>query len=306
MSELRPFLQACWRACCQRARRPVEGVLVEKSLAVSVAERALRNAAIDAEDPSQPKFLAAALEETGRHASGTVAAERTSSADPQRHHDPADPRYPENLDLDRLQRHDADRGFHDSEWNQLPSLLRPLAYAQLAKKDIRPPDAEDLFLEILTELARPRGSDNRAPITDLTVFEEIVPYQSRMLQFRSIDFHRRRSALRNQTNTGPSLDALADDPDRPMQFADPGTEGGAPPRFEEIYAQCEEALEPDEWRLVFDLYVAQSVTIQDLVDDPEFTDTLGLKSGASASTRRRAINARIETALEKLRDCLLP
>ena len=91
-----------------------------------------------------------------------------------------------------------------------------------------------------------------------------------------------------------------------MQFADPATATHAWPRFEQIHAQCEEALTPAEWTLVFELYVAQTVTIQDLVDDERYCASLGVKPGASASTRRRAVNAMIESALEKLRECLLP
>jgi len=267
----------------------------------------LRNIAVETAGPPEvSKFLAAALREAAEHSSATVATERTCEADPNRHHDPADARYPENLNLDELQRQHPERGFDRPEWNKLPDLLRPLAFAQLGKKDIKGPDAEDLFLEILTELARERGSDSKAPITDLTLFEEIVPMQARMLQFRSIDWHRRRSAQKNQTNTGPSFDALSDDPNRPLQFADPSTATSATPKFEQIYSQCREALEPDEWKLVITLYVAQSATVQELVEDGDFCESLGVKSGASPSTRRRAINARIEAALEKLRECLMP
>ncbi|MGB1130220.1 MAG: hypothetical protein ACPG4K_09220 [Haloferula sp.] len=307
MVGLRPFLESCWRSCWHRARRPVEGVLVDRELASQLAERAMRNVAVGtAGPPESSKFLAAALEETRSHSRQTIASERTRDKDPQRHHDPADTRYPANLDLDELQKQHPSRGFDRPEWNQLPDLLRPLAFAQLGKKDIGGPDAEDLFLEVLSELARERGSDGKAPITDLTLFEEIVPMQTRMLQFRSIDWHRRRSTQKNQTNTGPSFDALSDDPDRPMQFADPSTGSGAPLKFEQIYAHCKEALEPEEWELVITLYVAQTATVQDLVQDDDFCQALELKPGASDSTRRRAINTRLESALEKLRECLMP
>lgn len=280
---------------------------MDPELASQIAARALRNIAVETDGaPETSKFLAAALRETAAHSSTSVATERTREADPHRYHDPTDTRYPENLNLDELQRQHPERGFDRPEWNKLPDLLRPLAFAQLGKKDIKGPDAEDLFLEILTELARERRSDHKAPITDLTLFEEIVPMQTRMLQFRSIDWHRRRSAQKNQTNTGPSFDALSDDPDRPLQFTDPSTDTGASPKFEQIYTQCREALEPDEWRLVITLYVAQSATVQDLVEDDEFCASLDIKPGASPSTRRRAINARLEAALEKLRECLMP
>lgn len=307
MAGLRPFLESCWSSCWHRARRPVEGVLVDRALASQLAERALRNIALEtAGPPESSKFLAAALKETVIHSCGMVASERTHMDDPQRHHDPSDTRYPANLNLDELQQQHPSRGFDRPEWNQLPDLLRPLAFAQLGKKDISGPDAEDLFLEVLSELARERRSDGKAPITDLTVFEEIVPMQTRMLQFRSIDWHRRRSTQKNQTNTGPSYDALSDDPDRPMQFADPTSSAGASPKFEQIYAHCKEALDPEEWQLVIALYVAQTATVQDLVQDDDFCQTLDLKPDASASTRRRAINARLEAALEKLRECLMP
>lgn len=307
MDRLRPFLESCWRASWHRARRPVEGVLVDRDLAARIAERALRNLAIGAEGKlDSSKFLAATLRETALHSKTTVSQERSSESDPQRHHDSADNRYSRNLNLDELQKQHPERGFDRPEWNHMPEVLKPMAFAQLAKKDLSGPDAEDLFLEVLTELARERGSDKKAPITDLTVFEEIVPMQTRMLQHRSIDLHRRRSSQKNQTNTGPSFDALSDDPDRPMQFADPSTGAGASLKFEQIYIQCQEALEPDEWQLVFTLYVAQSATVQDLVEDKDFSRSLHLKPGASPSTRRRAINAKIEIALEKLRECLLP
>lgn len=268
-----------------------------------IAERVLRNLAQD-DPPPRSRFLAEALEECARASLATVARERRDATDPQRHRDPEDQRYPANLDLDRLQAHDAERGFHDREWNQLPAVLKPLAFAQLGRKGITASDAEDVFHETLAEFARERARDGKAPITDISVFEEIVPLQSRMLQFRAIDWIRRRSTLKNQPNTGESFDAMVDDPDRPVQFADPRSDG--PPSFEEIYRHCHEALKPAEWDLLVQLYIARSATIQDLIHDPEFCATLDLKPGASASTRRRAVNARLETALSKLRKCLTP
>ena len=63
MSDLRSFLQSAWHACCRRARRPVEGVLVDPALAARIAERALRNLAVElSSPPPPPRFLAAALE----------------------------------------------------------------------------------------------------------------------------------------------------------------------------------------------------------------------------------------------------
>lgn len=299
------LLEICWNACWQVARRPVEGVLVPEERAREALERVLRNLALDYEElPAESEFTARGLAETREALRGIVAGARREAGDPQLHHDPEDRRYEKNLNLDRLQKQHPERGFSDREWNHLPPVLRPLAFARLGRKGIQGTDAEDVFNDTLVELVKERDGDKGAPILDLTVFEEIVPLHTRIVGFRAVDWYRRRSAKKNQPNTGESFDQMTDDPDRPVQFADPGSEDDAPMSFEQIYKDCEEALEPEEWQLVFTLFVAQSATVTDLVRDDDFCAKLSLKPGASGSTRRRAIEERVETALGKLRNSM--
>lgn len=280
----------------------MEGVLVAEDRAREALERVLRNLALDYEElPSEAEFTARALQETREALRTIVAGERREGSDPQLHHDPEDRRYEKNLDLDRLQKQHPERGFADREWNHLPPVLKPLAFARLNKKGIQGADAEDVFNDTLVELVREREGGKGAPILDVTVFEEIVPLHMRIVGFRAVDWYRRRGALKNQPNTGNSFDEMTDSEDRPVQFADPGSEDDAPMGFEQIYKECEEALEPEEWELVFTLFVSQSATVTDLVRDDEFCGKLALKPGASGSTRRRAIEERVATALEKLR-----
>jgi len=294
-------LKRCWKACWHRARRPVEGVLVTEEQASLIAEQAIRNVAIDySAFPSEAEFTARALEEAAEATRRLVAEQRRADRDPQVHHDPSDRRYAQNLDLDRLQHRDAADGFNDREWNRLPDLLRPLALATLGRKGIRGPDAEEVFNDTLVELARERESDHRAPILDPTVFEEIIPLHTRIVSFRAVDWYRRRSALKNQPNNGESFDALTDDPDRPVQFEDPHSDPGST-TFEQIYKECREALTSDEWELIFTLYVGQSVTIGELIEDPSFCRRFGIKTKASSSTKRRILNELIQVALEKIR-----
>jgi len=298
-------LERCWQACWTRARRPIEGVLISEDEAAHIAEQCIRNISLDYEEfPSEAEFTAKALEEAARATRELVAEKRRKVADPQVHHDPEDARYERNLDLDRLQRFDPNRGFQDREWNGLPDLLRPLALATLSRKGIRGHDADEVFNDTLVELTRERGSDQRAPILDPTVFEEIIPLHTRIVGFRAIDWYRRRSTLKNQPNTGESLDALHDDPNRPVQFED---HDAAPDKinFERIYHECQEALEPAEWDLIYTLFVAQASTIQDLIEERDFCARHGLKPSASNSTRRRVLNERIEGALEKIRESLV-
>ncbi|WP_193214524.1 sigma-70 family RNA polymerase sigma factor [Luteolibacter marinus] len=296
-------LEKCWEACWHRARRPVEGVLVPEQQASEIAERVMRNLALDFEAlPPEAEFAARVIQETASVTRELVAEKRRREANPQIHHDPEDRRYQQNLDLDRLQSIHPESGFNDPEWNRLPQILRPLALSTLTRKGIKGADAEDVFSDTLVELVRERESSHSAPILDPTVFEELIPLHARIVQYRAIDWYRRRGALKNQPNAGESLDALSDDPDHPLQFED--SAGGAI-RFETIYQECREALTATEWQLIYTLYVSQSATIQDLIQNDRFCDQLGIKPGASLSTRRRAIGEMVEEALEKIRENLV-
>lgn len=296
-------LEKCWEACWHRARRPVEGVLIPEERAVEIAERVMRNIALDFQEvPPEAEFTARVIQETSETTRDLVAGERRKRADPQLHHDPDDRRYSQNLDLDRLQRADPERGFQDPEWNRLPQVLRPLALATLSRKGIKGADAEDVFSDTLVELVRERENSRSAPILDPTVFEELIPLHARIVQFRAIDWFRRRSALKNQPNAGESFDALTGDPDRPLQFEDGAADTIS---FEKIYNECREALSAVEWQLVYTLYVAQTATVQDLIQNDRFCAKLGIKPGASTSTRRRVIAEMVEEALEKIRENLV-
>ncbi len=298
-------LERCWQACWTRARRPVEGVLISEEEAERIAEQAIRNVSFEFDSfDDEAAFTARALEIAGEATRELVAEKRRQDADPQLHHDPEDRRYERNLDLDRLQRHDPSQGFSDREWNHLPDLLKPLALRTLHRKGITGHDAEEVFIDSLVELARIRSSDSRAPILDPTVFEELIPLHMRIVGFRAIDWRRRRTTLKNRPNEGDSFDALTSDPERPVQFEDPSMDPDAP-TFEHIYKQCRELLEADEWDLVYTLFVAQSATIQELIEERGFCRRYGLKPSASASTRRRVLNDRIQGALAKIRKSLV-
>ncbi len=298
-------LQRCWKACWHRARRPIEGILVSEEQATAIAEQVIRNVSLDYDEfPTEAEFTARALEETAEATRQLVARERRERSDHQLHHDPEDRRYDQNLNLDRLQRRDPEKGFHDSEWNRLPTVLRPLALATLTRKGIKGPDADDVFNDTLVELVREREGSGRSPILDPTVFEELIPLHARIVGFRSIDWYRRKGALKNQPNTGDSLNALADNSDHGMQFED----RSADPQnntFERIYKECRESLTPAEWELIFILFVNQSATVQDLIGEEDFCAKLGIKSNVSGSTRRRVLSELVEVALEKLRKNLI-
>jgi DNA-directed RNA polymerase specialized sigma24 family protein len=278
---------------------------VPEDEASKIAEQVIRNIAIDCLDgpESEADFTAKVLDEASSATRSIVAEQRRSISDPQVHHDPEDRRYEQNLDLDRLKKKDPERGFQDREWNRLPDILRPLAFATLSRKGIKGHDAEDVFNDTLVELVREREDGRGAPIMDPTVFEELIPLHARIVGFRAVDWYRRRGTLKNKPNAGASLEEMTDNPDGGYQFEDKSVDPEKP-TFESIYEECRDALSASEWDLIFRLYVAQSHTIQDLIKDNDFCVRAGIKASASGSTRRRVLAAQVEAALEKIKEHL--
>ncbi|NNC90803.1 MAG: hypothetical protein HKN82_20295 [Akkermansiaceae bacterium] len=302
------FFEKVWRASFLRARRPVEGVLLDESAARDITEDVFdRLLSRFPRKPPESEFTSEALELAADEARARVAAARRDAKDPQRHHDPSDRRYDRNLDLDLLQDHDGKHGFREPEWTKLDPLLRPFGFQVLARKGIKSHNAEDVFVDTFAELARPKSSGKQAPIETIRVFEEIIPLFTRMLQFRAIDWRRRQSTLKNQPNVQHSYEELTEAEDHAMQFEDPGAGPAATVgdlTFDEIYKQCEECLDEFEWELVFTIYVAQTATMGEIIDDPAVLPKLGLTPKDSTSKRRRVLNDHLEPALQKLAKCL--
>jgi hypothetical protein len=302
------FFERVWRATFRRARQPVEGARLPESAAREIVEDVFdRLLSRYRQMPRESEFASEALElaaETSRH---RISAERRDQRDPNLHHLPEDRRYERNLDLDRLQKRDADNACTDREWNGLDPDLRPIRFHLLQRKGILGQDAEDVYIETFTELARLRSSDQRAPIETILLFEESIPLFSKMVQFRSIDWRRRRGAQKNQPNTQHSIEELTEREDHAMQFEDrrssPASQVGEL-SFDEIFRQCEECLSPFEWELVFILYVAQSATMGELIENEAILTRLELKKRDSTSKKRRILNEHLERALKKLAHCL--
>lgn len=302
------FFERTWRAAFRRARRPVEGIQLPDSDAQAIVEDVFdRLLHRFRKMPSESEFTSEAMELATVSARHQVATRRREQTDPQLYHVTADRRYAANLDLDHLQQRDTDNAFTSRTWTDLDPLLRPLAFHLLQRKGITGADAEDVYNETFAELARLRSSDQRAPIETIMLFEELIPFFSKMVQFRSIDWMRRRGALKNKPNTQHSIEELTEREDHAVQFEDIGATPTADLNdlpFDELYRQCEEALSPFEWELVFMIYVSQSATMGEALEMKPILSQLGLKSRDSSSKKRRILNDHLESSLKKLAHCL--
>jgi len=302
------FYERTWRAAFRRARSPGEGTLLPDAEAQAIVEDVFDRLLTRFQQmPAEAEFTSEAIEtaiDASRH---HIASQRLAQGDPNLYHNPEDRRYPANLKLDQLQKRDSDDAFSSREWNSLDPLLRPLCFHLLQRKGITGADAEDVYNETFAELARLRTSDQRAPIESISLFEEIVPLFSKMIQFRSIDWMRRRGAQKNQPNTQSSIEELTEREDHAMQFEETGSNPHSSAdelSFDQIYRQCEDALSTFEWELVFTIHVSQSATMGDILEKDHILSELGLKSRDSTSKKRRILNDTLEAALKKLALCL--
>lgn len=300
-------IEKAWQACLAKALRPVEGVLLDRTIAADLAER-LINQELDSSSPleSEPSLVAHLIKCVTQSSKETVAHERLEFQDDNKHHDLNDQRYERNLSLPQLQKRNQDGEFNDPEWNKLLGFLKPFGHNELHKKGVQHQDAEDVYSETFAELIREK-TDKAAPISRLTVFEEIIPLFVRMIQFRGLDWIRSRHAKKNQPNTQESIEDLASEERGNRQFEDTretALGGDHPLSFEAIYYQCQEVLTPFEWQLIFSLYVSENATMGELLEDEKILQRLNLNKDDSSSTKRRRLNEQLDTTLTKLRSNL--
>lgn len=302
------LLLQVWNAMLARLQRPVEGVLLPVQKAQKIGEPLFhRILDLSGPDPDDAAFSAEALRAAAVESKETVAEERKLRKDQECFRDPEDDRYERNLNLPDLQAGVSGGSLRHAEWAELDQFLRPFAAPQFRKKNISVDDADEIYNSTLAYLAHQGGKLGKAPIEKIKVFEELIPNFCRLISLRSIDWLRRRFAKKAAPESLTSIEALvtetgsqvelrdhtASDPDEPMTW-----------RFEEIYAQCREVLTPVEWSLIFKIYIAQTHSVKDLVQDEREVTALGLEASQSASTLRRRVDDILKPALAKLADAL--
>jgi len=235
-----------------------------------------------------------------------VASARLESGDPERYHDPEIRFYERNLDLAELQKRSPDGSFNAAEWAGLPDVLRGRAMAILRRCGVQDADCEDVFVDCLAVLAKVREQDGQAPIEKLTVFEEVVPFFSTMVHNRGVSWLRKLSAQKNRPNN-PAYGESLDDPDKHLTPASGGEHGDEPwngVTFDRMFEACRECLSELEWHILTALFVEANVTRGDLAEDPQVMQMMGVKEASSLGNRRRHLNKHMESALEKLGNCL--
>ncbi|MDB4265493.1 hypothetical protein N9891_01945 [bacterium] len=307
-AESKSLLLQVWNSMLVRLQRPVEGILVPLPVAQKIGEPLLHQL-MDSHGDSleEAQFSAEALRVAAEESKELVAGERSTSHDSERYRDPEDRRYERNLNLTHLQKEDKLGCFNHSEWTALDRFLRPFSASQFRKKNIAPDDADEIYNSTLAYLAHKQEKKSKAPIQHLKVFEEIIPNFCRLISLRSIDWLRRHLSKKARPDSLTSLDAMTSEEGTQVELVDHHASDPDEPatwRFEEIYRQCRELLTPNEWSLIYKIYIAQTHSVKDLVLDQREIVQLGLDPSQSPSTLRRRIDDLLKPALIKLADAL--
>ena len=292
---------------CAKIRRPLSGVLLPDALVVagarSVFDDFLRTFS---ELPARGEIGSFLTGRARQRSLDLVAEARAESGDPDLYRDPDEPQfYEHNLHLERLQQRTADNRYESPEWGELPPVLKGRALAVLRRCGVPEDACEDVFVDCLAVLATVRVKDGTAPIDQLTIFEEVVPLFTTMVHNRGVSWLRKQSAQKNRPNN-PAFGESLDDPDR---FIAPASQaaGGDPFEgltFERMHASCSDCLSELEWHILTALFVEANVTRGELSDDPEVMRMMGVKASSSLGNRRRHLNKHLESALDKLGNCL--
>ncbi len=294
-----------WRVVCTKAARPLGGVCLPAERVEAIATRVF-DEFLETFDELPPKgemsafFSGAArreaLEETARC--------REKSSDPDVFHEPEHALSENNLVLAGLQERSESGEYEGADWENLPAILRPRGASILRRQGVPEADIEDVFMECLALLVKPRPSDGQTPIEMITVFEEIGPLFTTMTHNYGVSWVRKQSTQRNRPNH-PSYAESIDDPDRKAPPpADRDSGPWADLTFDRIYCACGDCLDELQWHILTALFVEANVTRGDLASDPWVLDKMGVDESASMGKKRRFLNQHLQSALDQLGNCL--
>lgn len=301
------WIDELWPLVCQRAMRPLGGVLLDKSASGAIAAEVFSD--FLEEFPQRPGAWESVLHWlTSRVrplALASVAEERRRRGDWQVFRDPQKAVWEKNPDFDALRTRSQDGALLSREWDRVAPILWKGSQPVYMRLGIGEEDARDIQNETLAELTR--ANKTGGALEKLLVFEELPKFFATMIERRTISWLRKASAQKRRP-VNPAYSERLDDPDSATarQLTDPrnGSAGGGSPwanaGFDRIRKACGKALTDFEWHLIEMLFVEASHTRGDLAADAWVLEQLGIPASASESKRRRHLNLIIDESLARL------
>lgn len=299
-AERENLLELVWPHVWRKTHRPIAGILLE-------AEECTKRAAIVLQDQfdflSSCERLDVAIPRLQQIASKLTTAwlrgHRDQSKDQDHGRDRELTRWAKNPWFTKLRQRSADGSFESKEWDSAEPILWQRSILIWKKLNIREDDARDVYMETLTDFLKPR--DEGCPLAAMELFEELPRLFSTVAERRGISWIRKQTALKNRPNHRAHAVSIDDeDTGVARSLTQDQKRDWGQLSFEEIRAACGEVLSEVEWYLLDAVYVKQSHTRNQLVDDPEMQEWLGIDASASLSTRQRQLNVLLADALARL------
>lgn len=292
-----PDWSAFWRFGACWAGRPVMGLILPGSERMKVMLRVMEDF-MEAHPalPGEVQTYVFIQSHAVQHALNATRAARLASGQPDLWHDPQHRGTTPVIDLAELQQRE-----NSSRWNDVLTQMRPRALGLLKGQGVDEHDAEDLFAEAIAGMVKPR-QNGTAAVHDLIVYEQLPPLFLSIVRRRLVNHIRHRHADKREVGATTSLDdeisglddhtfstwaANAADPMHGLTLA-------------RLAQECAHKLTALQQRILSTLYVEESATYMEVANAPWFAQAMNLKSGVSDATRRRALDAQHDGALDLL------
>lgn len=294
------WLEMVWPQVWRKSHRPVPGVVLPNDDTTRLAAITLQGqfdylSECTKLDEAMPRLQQTAAKE----AAVWLSKHRDQSRDQDFARDRECCRWPKNPWFTQLRQRTSDGSFSSKEWDTAEPILWQRSVMVWKKLKISDDDARDVYMETLADFLKPRV--DHCPMATMDLFEELPRLFSTVAERRGISWIRKQTALKNRPNHRSNAVSL-DDEDTGMArtLAVEKSSDWSLWNFDEIRQACGDVLSDAEWFLLDAIYVKQSHTRNQIVDDADFQEWLAIDAGASLSTRQRQLNALLAEALARL------
>jgi DNA-directed RNA polymerase specialized sigma24 family protein len=208
-------------------------------------------------------------------------------------HDPQHRSSTPVVDLAALQQDGSSRA-----WDDLILTMKPRTLGLLRQEGLSQHDAEDLFAESIAGMVKPRG-DGTAVIQDLLVYEQLPALFLTIVKRRHANHLRYQQAQMRALENTVALDTI-DDELTSSNWAAEAADPFSGLTLARLAEECAHTLTPLQQHILSVLYIEESASYMEVASATWFVSAVGLKASASEATRRRALDAQHDSALDQL------
>ncbi len=300
-SSIVEWLDSLWEAVCVRAAYPLPGLALDREGIEEVARRTFGQFMESGGDPesSLKMMLSVLTRRVQGCALGFVAEKRRGAGDPNLYRDSEKARWESNPEFPDLVSRGKDGVLASEGWVETEKILWKRASVIYRRLGIKDHDARDVYSEAVADFLKARTDPAGCPFRKMLVFEEVPRLFAAVAERRGISWIRKQGTRRMEPNQSG------------LSFDDPeikGIEGRLPEEgdslvnatFDRIRAGCGGVLTELEWHLIEVIFVEEQMTRDQLIQEKWIPEVLGVKLGASRSTKLRRLNDLLVGALTNL------